>query len=140
RLVGGTFLGADLSGANLTAADVSGAGFFGANLTGTTLAKLVFDQNTIWPLGFEVPEGARWTPGTPDPRFDGVGEEAVAANVDGLLARLHKNINANRMTRTMEMLKGGTNQLFAEIEENSVRGVVRSQREPDLVYSCVLHS
>src|SRR5439155_14928296 len=59
-------------------------------------------------------------------------------NLDGLLARLHKTIDTNRMTRTMEMLRGGTNQLFAEIEANRVRGVVRSQREPDLVYSCLL--
>jgi hypothetical protein len=140
RLVGVKLIGADLTGANLTAADVSGADFTDANLTDIVLAKLVFDQNTIWPTGFQVPEGARWTPGTPDPRFDGVGEEAVAANLDGLLARLHKTIDTNRMTRTMEMLKGGTNQLFAEIDTNAVCGVVRSQREEDLVYSCVLRS
>jgi hypothetical protein len=140
RFVGVKFVGADLSGANLSGADVSGADFTDANLTDAVLVALVFDQNTIWPAGFEVPEGARWTPEKLNPQYEGVGEDAVATNVDALLARLHKTINANRMTRTMEMLKGGTNQLFAEVETNTVRGVVRSQREPDLVYSCVLHS
>jgi len=140
RLAGVKFTGADLSGANLSGADVTGADFTDANLTETVLAKLVFDQNTIWPAGFTVPEGARWTPETPEPRFEGVGEEATATNLDGLLARLHKTIDTNRMTRTLEMLRGGTNQLFAEIESTAVRGVVRSQREPDLVYSCVLRA
>ena len=140
RLAGAKLVGADLSDADLTGADVTGADFTGANLTGTILAKLVFDQNTVWPAGLAVPAGARWTPGTPDPRFDGVGEEAVAANLDGLLARLHKTIDTNRMTRTMEMLRGGANQLFAEIDPDGIRGVVRSQREPDLVYSCLLRS
>jgi hypothetical protein len=140
RLAGIKFIGADLSGCDLTGADVTGADFTGANLTDTVLAKLVFDQHTVWPEGFAVPEGARWTPGTPDPRFEGIGEAAVASNLDGLLARLHKGIDTNRMTRTLEMLRGGTNQLFAEVEPTVVRGVVRSQREPDLVYSCLLRA
>jgi hypothetical protein len=140
RLAGVAFVGADLRGANLTGADVTGADFTDADLTDTVLAQLVFDQNTVWPVGFSVPDGARWTPGAPEPRFDGIGEGAVATNLDALLARLHKQIDANRMTRTLEMLRGGTNQLFAEIEPDGVRGVVRSQREPDLVYSCVIRS
>ncbi|MDY3555400.1 pentapeptide repeat-containing protein [Gemmata sp. JC717] len=140
RLVGAKFVGADLSDADLTGADLSGADFTDANLTGTVLAELVFDQTTKWPEGFEVPPGAKWAPEAPDPRFDGVGEAAVAVNVNGLLARLSRVIDANRMTRVKEMLQGGTNQLFSEIEPGLVRGVVRSQREPDLVYSCLIRS
>ncbi|MBP3957037.1 pentapeptide repeat-containing protein [Gemmata sp. G18] len=140
RLVGAKFVGADLSGADLTGADITGTDFSDANLTGTVFAELVFDQTTVWPAGFEIPAGAKWSPDAPDPRFNGVGEEAVAVSLDGLLARLNKVIDANRMTRTVEMLKTGTNQLFSEIEPAVVRGVVRSQREPDLVYSCLIEA
>lgn len=140
RLVGARFAGADLSNADLTGADLSGTDFTGANLAGAVLADLVFDQTTKWPEGFEVPPGAKWSPDAPDPRFEGVGEAAVAVNTNGLLARLNRVIDANRMTRVKEMLQGGTNQLFSEIEPTLVRGVVRSQREPDLVYSCLIRA
>ena len=135
RLAEVKLIGADLGGADLTGADISGTDLTDANLDGAALVDMLFDQHTIWPAGFEVPTGARWKP---DPKFDGEGKEAVAANVDALFARLQQTFNANRITRTREMLRGGTNQLFAEIAPDSVRGVVRSQREPDLVYSCLL--
>lgn len=135
RLAEVKLIGADLSGADLTGADISGSDLTDANLAGATLVDMFFDQHTVWPAGFEVPTGARWKP---EPKFDGEGKEAVAANVDALFARLQQTFDANRITRTREMLRTGTNQLFAEIAADSVRGVVRSQREPDLVYSCLL--
>lgn len=135
RLAETKLVGADLSGANLTGADISGSDLSGANLDGATLAEMTFDQHTVWPDGFAVPDGARWKP---DPKFDGAGKDAVAANVDALFWRLHQTFDANRITRTREMLRAGTNQLFAEVSAGGVRGVVRSQREPDLVYSCLL--
>jgi hypothetical protein len=137
RLAEVKLIGADLSGANLTGADVSGTDFTGCNLDGATLVDMLFDQHTIWPEGFAVPVGARWKP---EPKYEGEGKGALAANVDALFARLHETFDANRITRTREMLRGGTNQLFAEIAPDSVRGVVKSQREPDLVYSCLLRA
>jgi uncharacterized protein YjbI with pentapeptide repeats len=135
RLAEVKLVGADLSGADLTGADISGSDLTDANLEGATLVDMLFDQHTVWPAGFAVPAGARWKP---EPIFDGEGKDAVAANVDALFARLQQTFDANRITRTREMLRAGTNQLFAEIRPDSVRGVVRSQREPDLVYSCLL--
>ena len=135
RLAEAKLVGADLSEADLTGADVSGSDLTGASLDGAKLADMTFDQHTVWPEGFAVPDGARWKP---EPKFDGEGSEAVAANVDALFARLQQTFDANRITRTREMLRAGTNQLFAAVAPDSVRGVVRSQREPDLVYSCLL--
>jgi hypothetical protein len=137
RYIRAKFIGADLSGCDLTGADISGADLTNANLTDAVIAEMTFDQHTIWPVGFVIPPGARCTP---NPEFEGEGKDQVAANVDGLFARLQQIIDANRLTRTREMLRTGTNQLFAEIEPNVIRGVVRSQREPDLVYSCLLRS
>jgi hypothetical protein len=138
RLARAKFVGADLTRADLTRADLTGADLTDAVLTDVTLAELVFDQTTAWPAGYEVPGEVKWTPNKPDPRFIGVGDEAVAANIEGLMARLHKKIDPGRMERTLDMLKSGRNQLFSEVESALVRGIVRSQREEDLIYSCVL--
>ena len=80
----------------------------------------------------------KWTTRGTDPRLSGKGKAAVAADINGLMTRLHKVIDPKRMKRTLDMLKSGRNQLFAEVEPTLVRGIVRSQKEEDLVYSCVL--
>jgi hypothetical protein len=150
---GATLRGADLSDArfgdasfaraDLTAADLRGADLRGADLTGATLSEAVlegaaFDKDTKWPAGFEVPAEADWAGRGTDPRLSGKGKKAVATDVNGLLARLRAVIDPKRMKRTLDMLKSGRNQLFAEIEPDHVRGIVRSQTEEELVYSCVL--
>jgi hypothetical protein len=165
RLTGGAFDATDFSGANLSGADLSGshfrkATFAGADLTGAILKRVSFlgtdltgavltdatitagwfDKHTKWPAGFVPPGDMTYHgPGT-DPRLSGKGKKAVAVDINGLMARLHAVIDPARMKRTLDMLKSGKNQLFAEVEPAMVRGIVRSQREPDLVYSCVLTS
>ncbi|MBN9521700.1 pentapeptide repeat-containing protein [bacterium] len=163
KLTGGSFVGADFTRARLTGADLSGgcfrrASFAGADLTGATLAGVSllgadltgavladtrisggwFDKHTRWPAGFVPPGDMTWHGAGADPRLAGKGKKAVAADVNGLMTRLHALIDPGRMKRTLDMLTSGKNQLFAEIEPTMVRGVVRSQREADLVYSCVL--
>ncbi len=73
-----------------------------------------------------------------DPRLSGKGKNAVATDINGLMARLHKIIDPARMKRTLDMLKKEKHQLFSEIEPTMIRGIVRSQKEANLVYSCVL--
>jgi hypothetical protein len=163
KLTGGIFGDADFTGANLTGADLSGsafkrASFAGADLTGAILKDVSllaadltgaaltdaqitggwFDRLTRWPDGFVPPGDMTWHGTGTDPRLAGKGKKAVAADVNGLMARLHAVIDPARMKRTLDMLKAGRNQLFAEVEPALVRGVVRSQKEQDLVYSCVL--
>jgi uncharacterized protein YjbI with pentapeptide repeats len=133
-----SFVGADLTGANLTNLSFLGAGLTDAVLTGATIAGGWFDKDTKWPAGFVAPGDMTWHGRGTDPRLSGRGKKAVATDINGLMARLHAIIDPARMKRTLDMLKSGRNQLFAEIEPTMVRGVVRSQRDPDLVYSCVL--
>jgi len=133
-----SFAGADLTGANLKDVSLLGADLTGATLTDATLSGGWFDKDTKWPAGFVVPGDMAWHGKGTDPRLSGKGARAVAADINGLMARLHATIDEKRMKRTLDMLKGGKNQLFAEVEPRMVRGVVRSQREEELVYSCVL--
>ncbi len=132
------FTDADLTRANLTAADLSGADFAGATLTDANLTRAKFDQNTRWPAGFAVPGEVLWKGKGGDPRLARKGKKAVAHDINGLMARLHANIDPKRMTRTLDMLKKERNQIFSEVGPTMVRGIVKSQRDIDTVYSCVL--
>jgi hypothetical protein len=133
-----SFLGADLTDADLTYASLLGADLTDVVLTGATFDGGWFDKATKWPVGFVVPGEMAWHGTGTDPRLSGKGKKAVATDINGLMARLHKVIDPGRMKRTLDMLQSGKNQLFAEVEPTLVRGVVRSQRAEDLVYSCVL--
>lgn len=139
----GMFFGASFAGADLTAADLTGtnvhkADFTGATLDGAAWDGASFDQRTTWPAGFVIPAEVLFAGRGTDPRLSGKGKNAVAADINGLMARLGASIDSKRMKRTLDMLKSGKNQLFAHVEPTHVRGIVRSQRENDLVYSCVL--
>lgn len=135
---GASFAGADLTGADLTDANIHKADLTAATLDGATLDGASFDHRTQWPSGFVIPAEVLFAGRGTDPRLRGKGKHAVAADVNGLMARLAGSIDPKRMKRTLDMLKGGKNQLFADVETTYVRGIVRSQREEDLVYSCVL--
>jgi hypothetical protein len=137
-LFGVSFAGADLTGADLSDANLQKADFNGATLDGVKFDKASFDLGTVWPAGFIIPAEVLFVGRGTDPRLSGKGKHAVATDVNGLIARMNSLIDPKRMARTLEMLKKGKNQLFAEVEPDHVRGIVRSQRDLDLVYSCVL--
>lgn len=132
------FVNADLTNANLQAADLTIADFTGATLTNTVFSGALMNHETIWPQGFVPPPDIVWRGKGTDPRLSGKGKGAVAADINGLLTRLHEMIDAKRMKRTLDMLQQEKQQLFSEVEPTMVRGIVRSQKEPDLYYSCVL--
>jgi hypothetical protein len=135
---GASFDGADLTGADLSDSNLHKADFTGAILDGATLDNASFDTRTLWPAGFVIPAEVSFAGRGTDPRLSGKGKNAVAADIIGLIARLNATIDPKRMKRTMDMLKSGKNQLFAEVERDHVRGIVRSQTEQDKIYSCVL--
>ncbi len=135
---GASFADADLSGTNLSVADLRKADFSGARLDGLTLDGATFDGQTTWPDGFTIPAEALFAGRGTDPRLSGKGKNAVATDINGLMARLQSLIDPKRMKRTLDMLKAGKNQLFAEVEPDFIRGIVRSQTADELIYSCVL--
>ena len=137
-LTGANFVKADMTRAKLAHADLTGANLTDAILADAILDGAMFDHKTKWPAGFVIPGEVIWNGKGTDPRLSGKGKKAVAADINGLMARLHAVIDEKRMQRTLDMLKKGRNQLFAEIEPTMVRGIVRSQRDIDTVYSCVL--
>jgi uncharacterized protein YjbI with pentapeptide repeats len=138
RFLRAKFAKADLTRANFLNADLTAADFTDAILTDVNLTGAAFDNSTKWPVGFVVPGEARWTGKGTDPRLVGKGKNAAARDINGLMARLHATIDEKRMGRVLDMLRKERNQIFSEVEPTLVRGIVRSQRDIDTVYSCVL--
>jgi hypothetical protein len=138
RALRAKFAGTDLTGADLSGVELSGADFTNATLADANLAGATFDEKTKWPAGFAIPGEALWRGKGTDPRLSGKGRKAAATDINGLMARLHASIDEKRMKRVMDMLKKERNQIYSVVEPNMVRGIVKSQRDIDTVYSCVL--
>ena len=59
NLRGAYLNGADLSGADLRDAELSKANLSGANLNNANLSGAVWNDETVFPEGFEIPEKSR---------------------------------------------------------------------------------
>ena len=66
--------------------------------------------------------------------------KAAAAKIDlpGLIKKLTANTDASRMQKVTKMLRADRFQLFAEVTDDHLTGVVKSQTDGDLVYACRL--
>ena len=59
---------------------------------------------------------------------------------DKFVERLKEITDLSRLKKSMKMLKADAFQLFSDIKEDKVLGVVKSQTDASLVYSCSLSS
>jgi len=81
--------------------------------------------------------------GGPYPRIRPVGppESTDKGQEPGdFLKRLRQTVDPIRVDKALTMLKAERFQLFSQVDDNALVGVVRSQSNPDLVYSCRLAS
>jgi hypothetical protein len=124
---GANFEGADLEEANLSGADLCGADLTCANLRGTVFAGTAYDEKTRLPSAYRPPLGLEWA-----------GAGPVPLGLDVFVRRLQDLVDVRRLGRALEMLKAERFQLYSQVEENALLGIVRSQTEPDKVYSCRL--
>lgn len=128
--------------ADLTYAKLQGADLSTAWLKDVKMYKTEFDEHTKLPPDFK-PGGMQWMGPGPDPlQLKEVLESAPkeALNFDEFLERLQKSIDIDRLKKSLKMLKAESFQLFAEVTDEAMVGVVKSQTDPDLVYSARLSS
>ncbi len=147
------FDNANLTGADFGHVDLRGANLATANLTDVIYEQTRYDENTRWPAAYVPP---------PDPNaahphalkmlvFAGKGrdpflmQQVKAMAPDGgtvdfktFLSRLEQEFDQERLKKSLKMLKGERFQLFAEVTPDSLVGVVKSQTDASLVYSCRL--
>lgn len=141
--------GADLTDSNLEEADFEGALLRGAVLTGARVTGARFkraqvDASTAWPAGFTVPADAEWRGSGPHPaRLEAISARKARegpVGFAGFMRRLERLIEKARLEKAMAMLRSERFQLFVESSDIRLAGVVRSQNDPTLVYSCALSS
>lgn len=151
KFTGGHIEGSALSKASFVNTDFSSARFCGCDLKGvdlstTTLNKAEFyscsyDAETKWPPGFAKPEGVTFRGSGADPfKVEALKKSAIsgAIDFDTLIQQLNKQFDQSRFKKSMKMLQSEKFQLFSEVADDSVVGVVKSQTDADLVYSCRL--
>jgi uncharacterized protein YjbI with pentapeptide repeats len=146
NLRGGSFQRASFAGANLAKADFIKANLRGADFTGASMPEALFscttfDEHTKWPKGFPLPPELRWKGAGPDPRRAPTRRKKAGpkpTDFAGFLARLKKVADKSKLDKALAMLQADRFRLFAKIEADHLVGVVKSQSDPDLVYSCRL--
>jgi uncharacterized protein YjbI with pentapeptide repeats len=134
------FVNADLKGVDLYYADLCGADLSSSELSNANLEKTKYDENTLWPAGFLPPDGLLFVGKGKDPFLIERVKALAGGNVDfnAFVARLESGFDQERLKKALKMLKAESFQLFAEVKPDSMVGVVKSQTDADLVYSCRL--
>ena len=136
--------GADLRGAKLRQVDLRGARLTGSRLDGARFESCLHDESTDW-SGTERPgEGLLWRGKGPDPVWLALVEARKKAegpvDMETFMQRLNDSIDSSRVRKALAMLKKDAFQLYVDVNDEELIGVVKSQNDPDLVYSCRLHS
>jgi uncharacterized protein YjbI with pentapeptide repeats len=160
------FENADLQGANFTSAKLSGASFKKANckgvnfakaelnyvdfcgadltdadLTGAVLEKTSYDEHTCWPKGFAPTLEMQWKgPGTSPAayHFAKTKKSKKPLDLESFMKRLQELTDQAKLDKALKMLKADRFKLYAQVTDAFLVGVVKSQSDPDLVYSCEL--
>jgi hypothetical protein len=133
------FAGADLERADFSFSELCGADLSTANLQRVAFDYAIFDDQTRWPSGFVPPDTMRWRGKGPRPGSAPPAQPAPAAGLldfAGLVQFLTDTTDA-RLPKAMRMLRADRFRLFADVKDDAV-GVVKSQTDKDLVYSCRL--
>ncbi len=142
-LKGAMFRDANLTDADLTGTKLPAADFTGAILTNAKLSKAQYDGTTIFPAGFTPPAEMIWKgdglrPGEKKKKV--TAAKAGSLDFETFLKRLNTKVEDVRMQKAGSMLKAEKFQLFAEVQETGLAGIVKSQSSKELVYSCRLTS
>ncbi len=132
--------GVDLRSADLRNCLLQGADFTGADLGGAQLKNAHYDEGTRLPEGFTPPKEMIWDGAGVPPSQRTLQEVKGPLDLETFMARLKEITDAARLAKTLKMLKAGSFRLFAEVDDAQLVGVVKSQTDAELVYSCRLAS
>jgi uncharacterized protein YjbI with pentapeptide repeats len=137
HLVEATFAAATLKDVDLSRADLRGADFSKAKLNGT-FKNTIFDEKTRFPQGFVPPENMCWKGQGLPPAERTKRQSAGPIDLPTLMQRMSESVDQARLDKAIQMLKADKFRLFVQVEEDYLTGVVKSQSDASLVYSCWL--
>jgi hypothetical protein len=133
--------GVSLAKAKIQRTDLCGADLTGADLTGTKWDKVSYDEHTRWPKGFTPSLEMIWKgPGTSPAAHQLVEATKPKGKLDieQFMKRLEELTDAAKLGKALSMLKADKFRLYAQVNDRQLVGVVKSQSDADLVYSCRL--
>lgn len=136
-----SFQNTDFTSARFCSCDLKGVDLSTANLQNSEFYSCSYDAETKWPAGFAKPSGVMFRGSGADPfRVEELKKSTIsgAIDFDTLIQQLNKQFDQSRLKKSMKMLQSEKFQLFSEVADDSVVGVVKSQTDADLVYSCRL--
>ena len=117
------------------------AKFDGALMEDVRFDQTHFDEKTVLPENLLTDGGLLWKGIGPHPsQIASIRNEDryEALDFGKLLEHLEVSIEKERLKKAIKMLKAESFQLFSEVSEARVVGVVKSQTDPNLVYACIL--
>jgi hypothetical protein len=131
---------AKLNKANLEFADLCGADFSNAQWKDVSLANAAFDEATKFPEGFKPAPPMKWVGQGPSPIVAALLETRAKEpiNIEEFLKRLEDHSDPAKLDKALRMLKAERFKLYAEVADDHLVGIVKSQSDPTLVYSCKL--
>ncbi len=143
---GADFRNCDLSNAVLSSCDLTAADLSTAVLIGTKLDRASFDARTKFPQAISIEtllemQKMTWIDKGLNPvkaalkaRLDQVKVETF----EQFMEQLSSQFEQSRLKKVTVMLKSERFQLFSQVTPTSISGVVKSQTDKELVYSCRL--
>ncbi len=151
-LVGANLLSANLKQADLTNCDLRKARLVQSLLMGVDLSTCKIDEKTNFSaakydettkLPQEFPQWRQliWRGRGSDPyreMIDALLSSPVEVKFEDFLQYLQLNFDFSKVQKAISMMKKEKFQLFAEVSNDSVVAVIKSQTDPDLVYASLL--
>jgi uncharacterized protein YjbI with pentapeptide repeats len=141
RLRKAGFAGADISRADLSLSDIRCIDFRKTVTTDANFDYAQYDETTQLPPNFAQWSRLRWLGSGPDPykeTIKGVLGDVGVANFDQFIAFVKGRFDNNRMNNALKMLKKERFYLYAEVTDHGMMGVVKSEKDPEVVYGCSL--
>ncbi|NOQ63707.1 MAG: hypothetical protein GQ582_04280 [Methyloprofundus sp.] len=135
---------AKLTHANLNNCNLLGADFTEADLSEANLQFSRYDDDTIFPEDFIPPDSMVWKGTGESPGI--IKRRAVRDNnmlnmmLEDFMQALVDTVEASRLDKALKMLKKSSFDLYTQVNEEGITGVIKSQSDSELVYSCHLSS
>jgi len=153
NLSGAKFCHAQLQDVNFEFANISGVDLTSTDVTSAKFLKTGYDENTRWPEGFL---DSLFYKKTAELKTDylfkllGEGKDPLVAHevkliakrghidFERLIKRLKDAFYGDRVRNALTMLQATRFQLFVDVKPDSLSGIIKSQADPWLIYSCRL--
>ncbi|MBX9694843.1 MAG: pentapeptide repeat-containing protein, partial [Cyanobacteria bacterium] len=139
-----SFCKANLKDVDFTKANLKGTDFSGAkNINQCTFQDAQYTESTVFPDDFSLASQLKWKGKGPDPYKESLRKTVYFSgdvDFDGFMAILHEHFDNARVENALKMLKKEKFQLYSETNDSHVAGIVKSQRDTELLYACELTS